>query len=175
MSPRSSGRAWFAFLLLALLVLFLCAAFALCSTSNLLWLRRAGPTPTPTAEATPTSTGLDTETLLANTHIPPLDHYDLARRLKHTAEPFHTALSRHPVGRVTPASPLQYSLGDQESFWVLNLDTIEAFQVQAILRHISPHLYIWVQDDINVQQDALERSANTFEEQSYPTVRHYFG
>lgn len=175
MSSRSSGRIWFAFLLFALLVLFLCAAFALCSTSTLLWLRRARSTPTPTAEAAPTSTGLDTETLLANTHIPPLEPYDLARRLKHTAEPFPTALFRHPVSRVTPASPLQYSLGDQESFWVLNLDTIEAFRVQATLRHISPHLYIWVQDDINVQQDALERSAKAFEEQSYPTVRHYFG
>lgn len=101
-----------------------------------------------------------------NVYIPPADPYDLARRLRHIPGPF-------PLP--TPASPTLYAVGDRETFWVLNLDTAESFPISATLCYISPHLYMWVQDDISVPQDALERSALAFEERIYPTVRHYFG
>jgi len=114
------------------------------------------PTPTPT----------DTEVLLASMQVPPLDRYDLARRLKHIAG---------PIPQAKAVSPMKYSLGDHEVFWALNLDRVESFQISATLHLISPHLYMWVQDGMQVPQDALERSAQTFEEHLYPTIRSYFG
>jgi immune inhibitor A len=71
--------------------------------------------------------------------------------------------------------PKSYRVGDRERFWVLDLAPVRSFQVQATLRHITPHLYLWVQDDLDVPQEALERSAQIFDERLYPTVRAYFG
>jgi hypothetical protein len=124
--------------------------------------------------STPTATG--TEALLANTKISARDPYDLASRLGHVSQPLpQQVASRHRPGAVTAAEPLAYSLGDRETFWVLNLNPLQSFQVSATLRHISPNLYMWVQDDLEVPRDALERSAETFDRLLYPTVRRYFG
>jgi len=169
MSRRFSGGAFLKISSLAvvLLVVFLCLAVVLCSTLGCSSLRFpvAPPSESKTqSRATPTPAG--TEALLANTWILPRDPYDLSRRLKHVTG---------PLPRFTPVSPVQYSLGDHETFWVLNLDLLESFQVLATLRHMSPHLYMWVQDDLNVEQEALDRSAQTFEERLYPTIRRYFG
>ncbi len=57
----------------------------------------------------------------------------------------------------------------------MNLDTVETYRVTATLRHVTPHLYMWVQNDLEVQQEALERSAQIFEQTTYPTIRQYFG
>jgi len=58
---------------------------------------------------------------------------------------------------------------------MLDLNSAWSSQVGATLRHISPHLYMWVQDGVDVPQTALAQSAQTFEERLYPTVRNYFG
>ena len=149
------------------LTVVLCLAVVLCSALGCFLLRFL--TTPPSASGTPsapTPVLTDTEALLASTQIPPRDPYDLARRLKHVAGAFPPS---------TAMAPVEYSLGDHETFWVLNLDPLESFQVRATLRHISPHLYMWVQDDLNVEQEALERSAQTFEERLYPTIQRYFG
>jgi len=164
MSRRPPGGAVKTFpLAVILLIASLCLAIALCATLTRFSLRLP-PSPGAQCRATPTLT--DTEALLDNTQISPRDPYDLARRLKHAAG---------PLPQFTPMQPVEYSLGDQEAFWVANLDSGESFQVHATLRHISPHLYMWVQDALNVQQDGLERSVRTFEQHLYPTIRRYFG
>lgn len=106
------------------------------------------------------------ESLLANVQIPFADPYDLAERLKHLrgVEPLPT-----------PLVPVPYSVGDRSSFWVLNLGSAQSFQISATLLYVGPHLYMWVQDEVGVAQESLERSARTFEERLYPTVRRYFG
>jgi immune inhibitor A len=124
--------------------------------------------------STPTAT--DTEALLAKAQISPRDPYDLARRFGDAARPLpQPGASRHRLGAVTASEPIAYSLGDRETFWVLNLNPLHSFQISATLRHISSELYLWVQDDLDVPRDALERSAETFERLLYPTIRRYFG
>jgi len=114
----------------------------------------------------PASPLTDAEALLACTQIPPLDPYDLAKRLGHVAR---------PGPEVTAVAPDNYYLGDSETFWLLNLDPVESFQISATLRYQSPHLNMWIQNGIDVSQEALERSARAFEEHLYPTIHRYFG
>ena len=80
-----------------------------------------------------------------------------------------------PTGAATPSVPKSYRVGDREKFWVLDLEPVRSFQVQATLRHVTLRLYLWVQDDLNVPQESLEQSAQIFDERLYPTVRSYFG
>jgi immune inhibitor A len=168
MSRRSLGGALkISSLAVIFLTVVLCLAVVLCSTLGCFLLRFL--TTPPSASGTPsapTPALTESEALLASTQIPPLDPYDLARRLKHVAGALPPS---------TAMAPVEYSLGDHETFWLLNPNPVETFQIGATLRHISPHLYMWVQDDLDVQQGALERSAQTFEERLYPTVRRYFG
>ena len=162
-------------LTIALLCLFACVAAALCIALAAYLLRHAATPHAFPSEATslPIETALqlrltvsDTTHALERTRIPALDPYDVARRLRHAQGPFLQAI---------PESPVLYSLGDHDAFWVLNLDPVDTFQVSATLRHVSPHLYMWVQDDAQLPKDALEQSARTFEEHLYPTVRQSFG
>ncbi len=167
-AARVLSRAIALVIVLVLLAILLRAALA--RITPLFTQVATGPQPW----STPTATG--TEALLANTQISARDPYDLARRLGHASQPLpQPVASRHRLGAVTAAEPIAYSLGDRETFWVLNLNPLQSFQVSATLRHISPNLYMWVQDDLEVPRDALERSAETFDRLLYPTVRRYFG
>jgi hypothetical protein len=66
-------------------------------------------------------------------------------------------------------------VGDKARFWVSNNDTQEHRQITAELRHITPHLYLWVEEGVKLNQADLERSARRFEEKTYPTNREFFG
>ncbi len=172
MFRRTLGGARAPLLLLFLLAVILCAALVLLAVLGPSALQHAWNAAAPNG-ATPEPTAVDTEEMLASTEVPPLDPYDLARRLIDPTKPLAT--SRQAVRRATPDVPHSYSLGDQEVFWALNLDTVEAFRVRATLHYIGPHVYMWVQDGLEIEQEALQRSAEVFEEQLYPTVQEYFG
>lgn len=125
------------------------------------------PLPTPLNTQTPTPPlPLTTEELLAQEPVPERNLRQLARQLRDPGVPI-------PV--VVNPTPPAYRLGDKETFWVSNLDTDENFQISAELRYVTPHLYVWVQEGRKVDQKALERSAERFETQSYPTNRRFFG
>jgi hypothetical protein len=79
------------------------------------------------------------------------------------------------IPKVVNDAPPDYQLGDEEVFWVANLDRDENFQITAQLRYITPHLYVWVQEGYDVDQEDLERSADRFENQTYPINRRFFG
>jgi len=120
------------------------------------------PTPVPTAPR-PTS---ETERQLEEVVIPTRDLRDLAQRL------------RPGVGEIPPTvnpTPPTYQVGDRETFWVGDTDTDEHFQIEAELRYITPHVYMWVEVGAKVDQEDLERSANRFENEIYPTNREFFG
>ena len=125
------------------------------------------PLPTPLNTKTPTPLPpLTTEEMLALEPVPERDLRRLARQLKDPGVPI-------PV--VVNPTPPAYRVGDKETFWVANLDTDENLQITADLRYVTAHVYMWVQEGYEVDQEALARSAERFETQSYPTNRRFFG
>ena len=75
---------------------------------------------------------------------------------------------------VYQASPT-YVLGQEDEFWVGNMDTFEQSRVTAALEHVTPHLYVWVERGLSFDRAALARSAEVFETRIYPTTRALFG
>jgi hypothetical protein len=137
------------------------------------------PTPSPVAPrvspsataATPTPPALiprASDTFLAELLAitpPQRDLADLARRLKHVAAARATAAAT-PVARI---------VGSRDSFWVTDMQRMEHFTVTATLRHVTQHLYMYVDDRIPIAGDSLRASADVFEARTYPTTRRYFG
>jgi immune inhibitor A len=107
-----------------------------------------------------------TEKLLAETNVPTRDRLDLARRFK---------LSDQPIPVVVNPTPPAYQVGDQETFWVGESDTLRHFEVTATLRYIGAHSYWWVEDGYEVSDTDVAASAETFENSIYPTDRAFFG
>ncbi len=150
----------------------------LCSSCSL------GGTQTPTASPTSTqslsvdgplhalapenlASLLQTEQLLLLTPHPLRDLYSLAQRLK-----LHTAT---PIPHIGRTQPLQESLGQEDMFWISNLDTSTYSHIRARLAYITPHLYMYVEDGQSINPDALRASADLFEQRIYPTDRAAFG
>jgi len=129
---------------------------------------KPAPSPSPLCLATGQATTPPTPTTapLAAVEVPARDPLALAARLKGIAD---------PIPMVVNATPPSYNLGDQEIFWVGNTETSEQFQITATLRAMTPHLYMWVEEGYPVDQAALERSAQRFEERTYSTNRALFG
>ncbi|MCI0551239.1 MAG: immune inhibitor A [Anaerolineae bacterium] len=123
-------------------------------------------TPAPTMEIErPPADSISTETLetLGNTLVPDNDPYEIACRLQNVCN----------VATTVPSK--QYQLGDQETFWVTNVDTVENFQATATLRYVTPHMYFWIENEVSYNEDDLKRLGDTFENQMYPTDREFFG
>jgi hypothetical protein len=131
----------------------------------------------PSSESDPSVT----EALLARAEIPSLDPYDLSQRLYQGAGSCElpasfAAPSVSAVCAEDEATPLpQYTVGDRETFWVLQLDSATSLAVGATLQHVGQRLYMWAQDGIELDPQAAERSAAVFDEDLYPTIRRYFG
>jgi hypothetical protein len=130
------------------------------------------PLPTPTAGSTPLPSptpqpvsATTTEARLLAAELPQRDIRLLAERLRKTG----------PIPAVVHETPPSYEIGDRHTFWVGNVDTMDQFQITAVLRYETPHLYMWVEDGLSYDQDALARSAETFESKTYPTNRAFFG
>lgn len=147
------------------------------------------PTPTPTrrpitqataaptrteAPTTPRSTStprppavVSTETLftLENAFVPPNDLPALAERLE--------GKDNIPATVAPPASP--YEVGDKETFWVLNVDSNESFQVDTELQYATDHAYFWIEEGVDFNSNDLRDLAETFENEIYPTNREFFG
>ena len=122
------------------------------------------PQPTPEIER-PTPDSISTETIevLAKTLVPENDPYELACRLQSVCN----------VSTTVPSK--SYKLGDQETFWVTNVDTVENFQTTATLRYVGDHIYFWIEKGVSYDEGDLKRLGDTFENQMYPTNREFFG
>lgn len=126
------------------------------------------PTPAPTvtinrppAETIPT----ETENALKQTIVPDNDLYDLACRLKNVCN----------VAKTVPSPATPYKVGDKQQFWIQNSDTSKSFQVTAVLRYITPHSYMWVEDGVEAKDADIKPLMDTFEQKIYPTDRSFFG
>lgn len=103
---------------------------------------------------------------LRETTIPARDLYALTERLRHTG----------PVPRVVNEAPPEYEIGQTESFWINDEALSDTYlSIDAVLRYATPHLYMWVQEGLDVDQEGIEASAREFEERIYPINRRYFG
>jgi hypothetical protein len=102
----------------------------------------------------------------AEVEVPQRDLRELALRLK-------DGVTDIPV--VVNDAPPSYELGDRVEFWVSNSDTQKHNKVTAELRYMTDHLYMWVQEGVDIAQSDLEASANRFETETYPTNREFFG
>ncbi len=78
----------------------------------------------------------------------------------------------------TPLLPLarsetSYSVGRVEDFFVLDFTTLRPKPIQAVLRHVSPRAYFYVEEGVSVSDEALERSAMELEDQIIPAIHRY--
>ncbi|MBI4731539.1 MAG: immune inhibitor A, partial [Chloroflexi bacterium] len=125
-----------------------------------------GPTPTvvvtrPPVESVPD----DTLSILQQTLVPVNDLCDLACRLE--------GKCNIPETVAPPAA--QRQVGEQDTFWVTNIDTNENFQVTSTLHYVTDHAYFWIQDGVRFNLGELEDLAEAFEYKIYPTNRAFFG
>ncbi|MBN1145824.1 MAG: immune inhibitor A [Anaerolineales bacterium] len=118
--------------------------------------------PTDSASTTAASKTLE---ILENSEVPINDPIDLAVRLE--------GKQNLPVNLDFPTR--QYTSGAQETFWVLDADTNQNFQVHATLRYISDHVYFWIEDSVDYNEKHLKKLVEAFEDQIYPTNREFFG
>lgn len=122
------------------------------------------PVPTVEVERPPAdSVSMETLEMLVQTVVPENDPYELACRLK-------------AICNVPTTVPSQaYQVGDQETFWVTDTDTAENFEATATLRYITPHVYFWIENGVNINEGDLKRLGDAFETKMYPTNREFFG
>lgn len=76
---------------------------------------------------------------------------------------------------VARTTPLDVKVGDVESFWVAdNIDDTN-YLVTATLRYAGPVALMYVDNEMDVDQADIEKSARTFEEEIYPRDHELFG
>jgi hypothetical protein len=111
------------------------------------------------------STSNPTLKTLLNTTIPVVDPIDIAQRLE----------GKENIPLTFPVENLNRQVGEKETFWVINNDSNEHFQVETTLSAVTEHLYFWIEDGVDYSQNALNRLVADFEENIYPTNHMFFG
>jgi immune inhibitor A len=170
---------WLILLGIAFTLITLCSCLAVVGMAGFVLWRGATPStpvivdwrspeePFPVADLIrrqPTPAERETGLRAATTTLPPRELQTLARSLQGLAEPTSTA----PV-------PPGYELGDTEVFWLHNVHTNTFFTATATLSYETPHAYWWVEEGYDVPAQDLQRSAEQFEDNTYPTNRRLFG
>lgn len=126
----------------------------------------AGETPLATEASEPAAINpAENYEILKNVDVPLSDLISLAQRLEGKGE----------IQRTLQAPETALQPGAQKSFWLLNSDSNESFQVSASLRYLTEHTYFWIEDGVSYDQDDLKELADTFETEIYPTNREFFG
>ena len=120
--------------------------------------------PAPAAQFSPVQFTHTLEALL-NTEIPINDPIDIAQRLE----------GKENIPLTLPVEDLDRQVGEKESFWVVDTDTHENFQVETTLAAVTDHLYFWIEDGVDYSVKALDDLAAEFEDNIYPTNQEFFG
>lgn len=125
------------------------------------------PTEPPYGMATPNFTPPAPEVVegvieaLESADIPERDRLDLAERFRGVED---AEAEQHD----------EYAVGDTEEFWV-DVSGDQALRVQAILVYKTEVVYMWVEVGSDYDLNDIERSADRFTEETYPTSRAIFG
>jgi len=62
-----------------------------------------------------------------------------------------------------------------QTFWVADQAKNNYFSVRAALAYKTTHTYFYLQDGVNIGQEALKTAADYFETTTYPTEHQLFG
>ena len=103
---------------------------------------------------------------LLATEKPQRDLFDLGRRYKGITQ---------SVDRVVNAETPDYALESVQTFWVADDENKNYYQIRAVLRGKSEHLYMYVEEDLDLPQSGIDRTIREFEEVIYPTIRRHYG
>jgi hypothetical protein len=75
-----------------------------------------------------------------------------------------------------PTAPRpEWQVGQVETFTYYNNDTGERRRVRAVLRYVTPHVYMLFEEGLEVDDEAIATAAETFEDEVYPLIRRVFG
>lgn len=105
----------------------------------------------------------NTLSILQNTIVPINDPLDIACRLD----------GKCAIPATLPSGP--YSVGDVQTFWLTNTDTVTPFQIDATLEYATEHAYLWVENDVTFDLVEAKDLVDTFEREIYPTNLEFFG
>lgn len=135
------------------------------------------PSPTPSAtgvapSASPGATGLvaiDMTRALQQKALPYADSFELVRTMK--------GRDGTPSGPFQPVrtTPPDENVGSASEFWVYDFAQKKNIRITATLRRMTASAKWWVQNDLVVDDAALMRSAQVFQDRIYPTNRRIFG
>ena len=113
------------------------------------------------AQETPSYPTVD---LLHQVELPSRDLVSLAQRLK--------GLTEVPI---PPTDPAPFTVGTVRTFWVSNSDTNQTFQIKATLHTVGEHIYLWVENGIQIEPSRLQDLADQFDRDVYQQVRDLWG
>ncbi len=123
------------------------------------------PQPSPTAVPEPTATTAPPPPVAADASEPPeRDLIDLARRLKPATT---TSISRSLSG------PLE--VGHSEQFFVTDPVDGTSYTITATIQVVGEHAYFYVDDNLDVSLQGLERASEAYDNDIYPTIKEFFG
>jgi hypothetical protein len=118
------------------------------------------------AQQAATTADYPTLQALQTTTLPPADFVELAERLR----------GFKPGSLPTPrANPPTRQIGERQVFWVLNSVENKNFQTPATLRVVGKHIYLWVQEGVEMDTPRLQRLADAFDSRIYQPVRDLWG
>lgn len=115
--------------------------------------------------ATVAPSAADMARTLETVELPVRDPRDLTRRLR--------GVDDVPEVVATSAAPI--AVGAIQTFFASNVDTNDTFSVEAELRAVTPHVYFWVERDVETDAQDLAALVERFESHTYPTTRAFFG
>lgn len=121
--------------------------------------------PDKTSEVVENLYPMTTEEILARTIVQENDPYLLLEKYK--------GINKVPL--MLSKSPIVHSLGDNRSFWVLNVDKNEYHDINAFLVYSTPHAYFWIEEGIDYKITHVKALMDIFENQIYPRNRDLFG
>lgn len=119
------------------------------------------------ALATASSPPVSTEQAIRQTDLPWRDMEDLAARVK--------GVPREAAAFLAPPAAPERQEGDRAVFWVADDVNNRYFSVDAVLRVVMPHVYMYAAEDARVDTEKLRECARIFEEKTYAGDRRYFG
>ncbi len=103
---------------------------------------------------------------LLATDKPERDLFDIGRRYKGLTD---------DVPRVVNAARPDYPLETVQTFWLADDANGTYYPINAVLLGKSAHLYMYVEEGLDVPQAGIDKTLRVFEATIYPTIRWYFG